>query len=211
MQNQIQKLFWQDALKRQQIVLSSVVLFLFGIMAFSNVNLIKAANTAQANGTQNVTAGTLDLDTAPDTLAFNNAAAGQASTTTVNTGSNVVQVNDLRGTKAGWRLYGFWETNWVKSGAPTTQMAMTDRMRWFPSDGASPVNNITGEGGEVVNGSNANFAGIASGNNLTLMNTDGSGNNGAGAYNKGNIKFNYDVTSGDLAGSYTTVLNLTLI
>jgi len=212
MQNQIQKLFLRDALKRQQIILTSVVLFILGVMSLSIIEVTKAANNATSNGTQNVTAGTLAIDNAPANLNFPDSAPG-TNNSNYNISTDGVVTNDTRGTLAGWTLYGFWQTNWLKSTDANIQMSMNNdasgRMTWLPSD--ATVTNVTGDSGGATAGANNNFGGISSSNNLTLVQSNNSAdNNGAGAYNMTNLVFQYDITTGAQTGNYTTTLNLTI-
>ncbi len=213
MQKVIRQLLLEDVTKRRQVIVSSVVLFVLGIMSFSIIEVTKAANTATSNGSQNIINGTLAIDNAPANLNFPDSTPG-TNNSSYNIDSDGVVTNDTRGTLAGWTLYGFWQTNWLKSGDANVQLSMnndaTGRMTWLP--GSATITNVTGDNGGAIAGANNNFSGISSGNNLTLMQSNNSSaNNGAGAYNMTNLVFQYDITTGAQTGSYTTVLNLTII
>jgi hypothetical protein len=210
MKNQIQKLFLADANKRKQVILVSVILFALGVMSFSMIDRAQALTTGNSNGTQSVVSGSLSLDSAPDSLPFNNNTPGQNLTT--NTTTNGVVTNDTTGSGLGWHVIGFWQTNWLKNTDSNIQSTIKNRMAWFPQ--SATITNVTGVAGGAIAGANANFTNINSENNagLTLMfsNNNTSSNNGAGAFNMTNLKFNYNIPATSVIGNYTSVLNLTI-
>ncbi|OGB73997.1 hypothetical protein A2V68_00060 [candidate division Kazan bacterium RBG_13_50_9] len=211
MQNKIQKLLEVQAERNRQALILGAVLFFAAVMSVGTIEIANAANTANSNVAQNVTGGSLDIDDAPDNINFTNGALG-ADNSPANTGTNDVQTNDTRGTLAGWSLTGYFATDFWSSGNAYS-MAINDsgtlRMFWDPENAV--ISEITGDAGGAVAGTSTDFSGIASGNSLTLMNSNnGQANKGAGAYNLVNLVFLYDIPDVGYATSYTTTLTLTI-
>ncbi len=189
--------------------------FLFlalSLMFLGPGHFLFAANNAAMDMNLNVNAGTLSL-TAPSATNFNSASPGE--TATANTATAEIIVNDTRGSQAGWNVTGYFNTNFYKTTDSNVQMPINDggtlRLFWGANNGSggSTINNITGASGDAIGGANNNFPGIESGNALILM-TNNDINNGAGAFNMVNLKFNYNIPVTASATSYRTTLILTI-
>jgi len=213
MKTQIQSKLLTQAQKKWQVLSLATILFLLGLMSLSTVEISGAANNSNTNLAQNVTTGSLAIDNAPSELGFNNGTPGQ--TTTANIASDGIIINDTRGSKAGWTASGYLNTNFYKSTDANVQMPINDsgtlRLYWGANNGSggTTITNITGTTGDAIGGANNNFPGIDSGNTLTLM-TNNDINNGAGAFNMTNLKFNYQISSGASVANYITNLKLTV-
>jgi len=195
-----------------RFLIASVFLAL-SLMFLGPGRLLFAVNNAAMNMDLNVNTGSLSL-TAPSATNFNSASPGE--TAVANTTTSEIVVNDTRGSKAGWHVTGYFNTNFYKTTDSNVQMAVNDggtlRMFWGANNGSggSTINNVTGTSGEAIGGANDNFTGIESSNSLTLMTDSASGDNGAGAFNMVNLKFNYSVPVSASATSYRTTLILTV-
>ncbi|HAR54667.1 TPA: hypothetical protein DCR79_00020 [Patescibacteria group bacterium] len=193
------------------LVLGTVI-FSVALMSVGTIQIIQAGLTDDTNVAQNVSAGALSIDQAPDQLNFNAGAPGDSTTANTGSGTNGVVTNDTTGAKAGWAVTGFFNTNF-KNTDGSVQMSINDggtlRLGWFP--GLAVITPITGDSGGAVAGANNNFTGIAAANSLGLINSNqASDNNGAGAYNMTNIIFNFNIPISAQAIDYTTNLRLTI-
>lgn len=210
MQNKIQKLLENHAERNRQTLILGAVLFFAAVMSVGTINTILAANNATSNVAQNVTAGSLDIDSAPSSIGFSDASPG--STSTVNTGTNDVAMNDTTGSLSGWTLSGYFTTDlWSTDNSYSLAINESGTLRMFWDPENADIAAITGDAGGAVAGSATNFSGIASGNQITLMNSNNSAsNNGAGAYNIVNVVFNYSISPSAYATDYTTTLTLSI-
>ncbi len=208
MKNKISNLLQVQAeISRQALVLGTV-LFFAGVMSIATIKVSSAA-TGDTNMLQNVEGGAMAFDNVPNNVNFGATSLGEVNAN-VSTGSSGIVLNDLRGTKAGWSITGYVNSNFYSAATPATQMAVADRLTWLAN--AVTIANITGDTGGVVQQANNTFTAAGDAANLTLALDVGSGNNGAGAYNITNLEFQYDVPAlATVAADYKTMFTLTIV
>jgi len=202
------KLAKETERQRQGLFFALMIFAVVG-MSIATIQTSLAGTTADANFLQNVTAGSLSLDSAPSQI--NLAAGSPGSITNANTTTSGIVSNDTRGSLAGWAITGFFNTNLFSAADANLQIPITD-MSWYPGTGNAVITPITGDAGGAVAGANGAFGGTASGNSKTLMNSNNSATNkGAGAYNMTNLLFNLSIPIATTpAADYKTNLRLTI-
>lgn len=179
-----------------------ITLALAGFMVLGTVDVAHVAQNTTLDSV--VTQGSLTIENVPSSIDFGSGAPG--ATLTGNTGngaSNKIQVNDTRGTLAGWTTDGVLTGNWVQASDATVQIAAS-QTKWFPGSGT--LTNVTGNSGEVDKGAND----VALDTAKNLMKTNGSGDNGAGAYKIENVPLNFALPSNAQTGTYSATLQMTI-
>lgn len=198
---------------RARLLSYAVLIALFGLVFSGDITERVLAVTDTTNATQNVTAGALSIDQVPNNIAFNDGAPGDSTLANITNsdsgGTRRIKITSTA--SATFSLTGYFNSNWYRSGTPATQMAIASRMRWFPTTNGV-LADISGAGdsetANVAKGANANFAGIASGNALSLLTGSSSSK---GKYALSNVTFQYDVPiSATAATDYITTIITTL-
>ncbi len=208
MKNKISELLRRQAEINRQTLVLGTVLFFAGTMVIGTIQLTNASTDADTNVAQNVTAGSLAIS-ANTQLAFNSGKLGE--TTTANTGaSTAITITDATGSRNGWTVTGYFNTNFTKLTDSNVQMAIGSDMYWYPGS-MQVANNGASNNASVNKGINGAFSGISSANNKTLATSNNSHDNkGAGTYDLWNLKFNYTIPMDATANDYKTTLRLTI-
>ena len=179
-----------------------------GLMVLVTMPKVRAANNGAATVNINVDAGALETNAVPTTLAWGNVNVGGESAT-ANLGPT--NINDLRGTNAGWKVYAFFTTNLVKNTDNTAQIAIAN-IGWYPDTGTAVLTNVSGDLNEVANGANvSSWNGLGVADNEIMYQSTSTNDNGVGEFMMNNMQMNINVPLAAAAGTYNTTLNITLI
>ena len=179
-----------------------------GLMVLVTMPKVRAANNGAATVNINVDAGALETNAVPTTLAWGNVNVGGESAT-ANLGPT--NINDLRGTNAGWKVYGFFTTNLVKNTDNTAQIAIST-IGWFPTTGTAVLTNVSGDLNEATEGADvSSWNGLGVGDNEIMYESTTTNDNGVGEWMMNNMQMNINVPLAAPAGTYNTTLNITLI
>ncbi len=182
---------------KQQIV-ATIVIFFMMLMVFGSRNDVFAVGQ-NTTLTQNLIAGSLQLDVSSTNLVFSNLTIGVGANST----ANLTQVNarDYRGSGAGWTVSATMN-NLMVSAAGVNNISNAS-INWKPGDFfALDSGSNTG----VVLGAGGTFATAQ-----TLINaaaTDGMGN-----YKIDNTMINilYSGTPTQMAGMYQNIMTMTIV
>lgn len=203
MENQVdllQNLNKKEKQIKQKIVATIVVFFMF-MMVLGSTNQFNLIDFTQAssNMIQNVIPGSLDIST-PATIAFNNADAGVATSSLANL--DVVNVQDYRGTGAGWAAVGnssvFANGDDGSVTIPATRVYWEPDGEWYSYNGAS---NSDMEGHAGI---------VALDSQQTILNAAAASSAGMGYYNIPNTTLNVVIEAGDEALDYNATLVLSI-
>lgn len=189
-----------------------MILALFGLIFSGDIVNRVLAVTDSSNILANVEAGVLTIDQVPNNVSFNAGKPGENIVANIgNADAGGTRRLKLTSTlSATFTLSGYFNTNFYSGAAPTTQMAIASRMQWHPTTNGV-VQNLTtdSEGANVSEGADANFAGIASGNKLTMASGASSSK---GKFALSNLTFNYQIPiTASAASDYVTTLITELI
>lgn len=180
-------------LLKKKIISFLIVVFMF-VMVFSIVNVGMAANTGTSTATQNINAGTLAI-VVTSTLAFTNYTL-LATTGFSNADLDGVNVTDSRGSLAGWTAT-LWSNNLVEAGSNIISAAA--KLNVNPGV-ATTVSNATDGSSFMMPVTAATAA--------TVMSATAS--NGWSQSNLDNTVVNLVVDPGVKAGTYTSVMTVTV-
>ena len=178
------------------------------LMIMVTMPKVQAANSGAAIVNVNVDTGALETNATPTSLAWGNINVGGESAT-ANLGPT--NINDLRGTNAGWTVYAFFTTNLVKNTDNTAQIAIAN-IGWYPTTGTAVLSNVTGTTGEAAVGADVTaWNGLGVADNETMYQSTTDNDNGVGDWMMNNMQMNINVPLAAAAGTYNTTLNITLI
>ncbi|MBU1148723.1 hypothetical protein KKI23_01395 [Patescibacteria group bacterium] len=185
---------------KQKIVATIVVFFMFMMVlgTTSQFNLIDFTQ-ASSNMIQNVTPGSLAISS-PAEIGFNDADAGVPASSLANL--SMVNVQDYRGTGAGWAATGY--SSVFANGLLGTVTIPNTRVYWDPD----------GEWYSYNSASNSDMdghAGIVMLNTpQTILNAAAALGAGMGYYNIPNTTLNVVIQAADEALDYNATLTLTV-
>ncbi|MFA5107670.1 MAG: hypothetical protein WC497_05095 [Patescibacteria group bacterium] len=182
-----------------QKIFSTLIIAFTLIMVFGSLEVSRAANTANSELYQNITAGSLDIAAQNTNISFGNIAAGLLQNAAIN--MNNVLVTDYRGTGAGWSATTGSIENYVDVTDSNKQITLNNALKWSPGD----VENVNG----------SSITGVTAGTDDVYLNTTrnlmvATASNGLGAYRISNTVLNFTQQPSYQAGNYSATLTLTV-
>ncbi len=180
-------------------VFAVIILVFTVLMVYGSFEVSRAANTANSELYQNITAGSLDIAAQNTNISFGDLAAGYSQDSVIN--MNNVLVTDYRGTGAGWSATTGSIENYVDVTDSNKQITLSNALRWSPGD-------ITNLNGSIITGVTAGTDDVYLNTTRNLMVATAS--NGLGAYRISNTVLNFTQQPSYQAGNYTATLTLTV-
>ena len=182
-----------------QKIFSTLIIAFTLIMVFGSLEVSRAANTANSELYQNITAGSLDIAAQNTNISFGNIAAGLLQNAAIN--MNNVLVTDYRGTGAGWSATTGSIENYVDVNDANRQITLSNALRWSP--------------GDIANLNGASSTGVSAGTDDQYLNATrnlmvATASNGLGAYRIDNTLLNFTQQPSYAAGNYSATLTLTV-
>ena len=180
-------------------VFAVIILVFTVLMVYGSFEVSRAANTANSELYQNITAGSLDIAAQNTNISFGDLAAGYSQDSVIN--MNNVLVTDYRGTGAGWSATTGSIENYVDVTDSNKQITLNNALKWSPGD----VGNVNGS---IITGVTAGTDDVYLNTTRNLMVATAS--NGLGAYRISNTVLNFTQQPSYQAGNYTATLTLTV-
>ena len=182
-----------------QKIFSTLIIAFTLIMVFGSLEVSRAANTANSELYQNITAGSLDIAAQNTNISFGNIAAGYSQNSAIN--MNNVLVTDYRGTGAGWSATTGSIENYVDVTDSNKQITLNNALKWSPGD----VGNVNGS---IITGVTAGTDDVYLNATRNLMVATAS--NGTGAYRISNTVLNFTQDPSYETGNYSATLTMTV-
>ena len=180
-------------------VFAVIILVFTVLMVYGSFEVSRAANTANSELYQNITAGSLDIAAQNTNISFGDLAAGYSQDSVIN--MNNVLVTDYRGTGAGWSATTGSIENYVDVTDSNKQITLSNALRWSPGD-------ITNLNGSIITGVTAGTDDVYLNATRNLMVATAS--NGTGAYRISNTVLNFTQDPSYETGNYSATLTMTV-
>ena len=180
-------------------VFAVIILVFTVLMVYGSFEVSRAANTANSELYQNITAGSLDIAAQNTNISFGDLAAGYSQDSVIN--MNNVLVTDYRGTGAGWSATTGSIENYVDVTDSNKQITLNNALKWSPGD----VGNVNGS---IITGVTAGTDDVYLNATRNLMVATAS--NGTGAYRISNTVLNFTQDPSYETGNYSATLTMTV-
>ncbi|MFA5107671.1 MAG: hypothetical protein WC497_05100 [Patescibacteria group bacterium] len=180
-------------------VFAVIILVFTVLMVYGSFEVSRAANTANSELYQNITAGSLDIAAQNTNISFGDLAAGYSQNSVIN--MNNVLVTDYRGTGAGWSATTGSIENYVDVNDSNRQITLSNALRWSPGD----ITNLNG----------SSLTGVTAGTDDVYLNATrnlmvATASNGTGAYRISNTVLNFTQDPTYETGNYSATLTMTV-